>query len=1015
MPRLAALADLVFGGLAASVRDYIDLESMEDAETMTTDTGGMVSLIEVSGSLSTISNAGLAELAEGLRIAIAPFLVEPGHALQFYFSQDPDAGAALARREIRRAAATAGALGLDITDLLDDRDAHLSAVVAQERVLIAVHTAPEVLDRETRRHADAQRDARLAAAPRAATAQMPNRTLEPVWKRHRALSEALVAEIGKRNGLARLLPVTEALQQIRAVLRPETSADAAAWRPRLPVWGEDAGASPAGVMMPDRPEERAGRDVSNLLTPDWGVQLCDCDALEVDPGVVQIGDVLLAGFDLTLVQERLTGFDALVDRVARSSTRFPWRVALLVEPGGLQALALKRQFSRIFSWAAPHNRRIIDACEALDGIDGQTETVVRYRATFTAWGSASDPRRFRASVAVLRSLVQQWGNCHVDALSGDPLATVLSSVPAVSRRSTAPVAAVPLGAALVTAPISRQASPWASGAALFRTDDGKLWPFQPGSARQITWADLYVGPPGTGKSVMLNALNLALLLSPGSLEASLPRIRIIDIGATSSGLIDLVQAGLPAASRGEALFRRLRNDPAQAVNPLDTQLGMRRPLATERQFLLHFFSVLFADVGQTPPAPPSGAMMGLISAALDAVYAHKADGDQPEPYEAAVMPAVDRALAEEGVKITPGLTWWNVVDTLAARERWHEAALAQRHAVPLIADLNTATGDENIRRLYIDARDPAAGQRLIDSFHRILSEAVRDFPLLARPTRFAVAGASIVSLDLQDVTAAGQARQTSLMYMLARHVLTRDFFLDEDEIRQAVADRALPPLYEARHRSAARSARATPKRLCIDEWHRAGSVPGLVNQLVTDMREGRKHGVQIAVASQFLSDFAPAMIQAASSVFVHSAGSEQGLAALNKAFGLTDVEADIVRRELNGPTAQGAPFFLIARIREGTVRQKLWLTLGAVEVWALSTTAEDVTLRRLLYERLGAGLARAMLAARFPAGSAVPEIEARKARLEDGGERVDEAAERGIVEALAREIEDMAVRRMAAP
>ncbi|MCY4591374.1 MAG: hypothetical protein OXE86_12600 [Alphaproteobacteria bacterium] len=50
--------------------------------------------------------------------------------------------------------------------------------------------------------------------------------------------------------------------------------------------------------------------------------------------------------------------------------------------------------------------------------------------------------------------------------------------------------------------------------------------------------------------------------------------------------------------------------------------------------------------------------------------------------------------------------------------------------------------------------------------------------------------------------------------------------------------------------------------------------------------------------------------------------------------------------------------------------------------------------------------------ARFPSGSAVTEIEARKARYEEGGGRLDEGAEQGMIETLARELADLAVRGM---
>ena len=840
---------------------------------------------------------------------------------------------------------------------------------------------------------------------------------EAVWKKHRALAESLVGELQKLNYLAQLMDVKAGLQEIRAVLRPETSPDRHSWHPRLPRWWaeEESGKRCPVAMMPDTPEEMAGRDVSYLFAPDFAWQLCDVDAEEVESSIVRMGDVLVSGFDVTLFQERLTPFDVLVDRLAQSSRRFPWRMTLLLEPGGLQAVRMKDQFSKVFSWASGANKRIMAAVKELKDIDGQADTVVRLRISFAVWGSVAALSEFRDTVASLRSVVQQWGNCHVDGLSGDPLATAMSSVPAVSTRSTAPVAAAPLGAGLMVAPLSRQAGPWASGAVLFRTEDGKLWPFQPGSSRQITWNDIYVGTPGSGKSVMMNALNLGLVLGQSG-ASRLPRIGIIDIGMTSSGLIDLLQGALPPTRRDEVVFRRLRNDVANAINPMDTQLGMRAPLATERQFLVNFLSVVLSEDGPQGVRPPSGPMMGLISAAVEAVYRLKSDRSIPNRYASGLDLRVDRVLAEEGFRFETGAkasTWWDAVDFLMVKGRLTEAALAQRFAVPLIGDLNGVAADDGIKTLYESAVDERSGQRVIESFNRSMSEVVRDFPLLSRPTRFSVSGASIIALDLQDVTsrAAGASKQTAMMYMLARQILTRDFFLDELEFANAVEERVMPEPYLEHHRAQARALKSIQKRLCVDEWHRTGGVPGIVEQFVQDMREGRKHNVQIAVASQFLGDFSKEMTGAASSVFVHNAPTEAAVQDLDNEFNLSAVERTTVSR-LNGPSAQGAPFFLVARIREGQIRQKLRLTLGPVEIWALSTTAEDVALRRLLYERVGPRRARELLAVRFPNGSAVPELENRKVQLEESGRRVDSASERGLVEELAAELEALAVRAM---
>ena len=1012
--------ELVSSKLRVSVADFIDLESMEDDRTLTTRTGNLVTVVKLEGALGMFSRVTLQELAGRVRLAVAPFVARPGHALQFFFSQDPAAGSAVLDREVEKTGRAARGAGLDLEDLLQERQAHLSGYVVEERCLLVLHTAVSVLDRQAKKRAGEERARKLKGSPAAVQAQIPDRVLEPVWTRHRALVDSLVHEIRRNGFLAEALEVGEALREIRAVVRPETSHMRAAWQPRLPAWASRA--APPFAVMPDNADERAGMDVSNLFAPVFADQLADVDALEVDPGVIRLGDCLVGGFDVTLFQESLTPFDALVDRLSTSSRRFPWRVVLSIEPGGLQAVGLKNQFVRVFSWAAGQNKRIRDSVAGLREIEGREDTVVRFRLSFAAWGPASSLADFRDALASLRSVVQQWGSTQVDGLSGDPLATTLASVPGISRISTAPVVAAPLEAALMVSPISRQASPWRTGSVLFRTDSGKLWPYQPGSARQNTWVDLCVGTPGSGKSVSMNAVNLALILSaPDGPGGELPRVGIIDIGMTSAGLIDLVQGALPAARRSEAVYRRLRNSDIDAINPFDTQLGMRRPLSGERQFLVNFMAVLCAE--RSPDGsdrPPSSAMMGLISAALEAAYRRRSDGGEdggePALYSEGDDIAVDRALRETGFgSKTASTLWWEAVDHLMASGRPADAGRAQRYAVPILGDLSRAAGDAKVRDMYGSATDNETGQSLIESFQRRVSEAVRDFPILSRATRFSLANARIVSLDLDEVTprGAGSARQTALMYMLARYVLSRNFYLDDAEFEAAVKARDLPDVYEEYHVRRARRMRETPKRLCIDEFHRTGGVPGLLAQVMQDVREGRKFNTQIALASQVLSDFPPELLEMVSTAFICKAPSATAADGVVKAFDLGEVEREIISRELNGPTSQGAPFFLVGRIREGVVRQKLWLTLGPVELWALSTTAEDVALRRLLYESLGPGRARAVLAARFPAGTARPELEARKVRLEEAGGSLNAEAEQGLIEALAEELERVALRAVA--
>src|SRR5690606_34180337 len=111
------------------------------------------------------------------------------------------------------------------------------------------------------------------------------------------------------------------------------------------------------------------------------------------------------------------------------------------------------------------------------------------------------------------------------------------------------------------------------GGMLFRTPDGKVWPYQTGSNLTTTWFDLIFAQPGAGKSVLMNALNLSTCLNAGL--SALPYVAIVDIGPSSSGLISLIKEALPLNRQHEAAYYRLQMSHQYSINPFDTQLGCR--------------------------------------------------------------------------------------------------------------------------------------------------------------------------------------------------------------------------------------------------------------------------------------------------------------------------------------------------------------------------------------------------------------------------------------------------------
>ena len=481
----------------------------------------------------------------------------------------------------------------------------------------------------------------------------------------------------------------------------------------------------------------------------------------------------------------------------------------------------------------------------------------------------------------------------------------------------------------------------------------------------------------------------------------MPYIAILDIGPSSSGLISLIRDSLPIERRYEAMHFKLRMTPEYAVNPFDTQLGCRHPLPEERSYLTELLSLLCTSPGQSAPYEGMTQLVGLC---VDEMYRWRDDNGantEPRPYLLHVEEDVDEAVKKYNLHLPVDPYWWDVVDALFDQGAYHEATLAQRHAVPTLVDAVTAARRPQIRALLEETSIGASAETVIHAFERMIASSVREFPILASVTRFDIGSARIAAVDLQDVAPQGDDiadRQTAIMYMLARHALIRAWWLGQDSLR------SMPEKYRPYHELRLRDIRECPKRLCFDEFHRTCKTTAVRSQVVRDVREGRKWGVQIVLASQLLDDFSKDMVDLATGVWIcGTAVSERAINETAERFGLSDTARWVMRYRLTGPRPSGAPVLLLLSTNEGRYEQHLVNTLGPIELWALSTSAEDVEVRNRLYVSLGAPAARQILSQFFPGGSARQEIRRRVVLRTEKGE-VESGATSVVVNELVEEL-----------
>jgi intracellular multiplication protein IcmB len=374
---------------------------------------------------------------------------------------------------------------------------------------------------------------------------------------------------------------------------------------------------------------------------------------------------------------------------------------------------------------------------------------------------------------------------------------------------------------------------------------------------------------------------------------------------------------------------------------------------------------------------------------------------EPRPYLPRLESEVDEAIQKFNVHLPTDPYWWDVVDKMYELEQYHVANIAQRHASPTLSDAITASRRPQIRTLLEETSVGFSTENVISAFERMITSSIREFPILSSVTQFDIADTRICSLDLMDVAPQGDEtadRQTSIMYMLARYALVRSWWMGKEALEK------IPEKYRPYHALRLQEIGESPKRLCYDEFHRTSKSFSVRAQIIRDVREGRKRGVQIVLTSQLLEDFSKDMVDLATGVWVlGTAISDKAVDDVQQCFGLSETARAVIRHKLTGPKSIGAPCLFVLGSTDGRYEQHLYNTLGPIELWALSTSAEDVAIRNRLYEKLGAGRARRMLAAHYPGGSARTEIRRRVLAKSESGE-MRSAMVSAVIEEIVEEL-----------
>jgi len=969
--------------LGQAAESYCMVESANNNHTLVARDGSLISVIKCHGITHLVGQEEFEKIHRQVTQALQASLGRPGYGLQMYFCHDKDPIKADLAQILAPANITAEQLELSLDDLFDERINNLAEYCALESAYYVLWTRPSCLDKTRFDIAQKERQAQQKQhkIPGFKNAQNLLAHLPQMRDAHQAYVKGFLEDMQGIGFQMSLLNIHQACHAIRSSIDKDfTDVN---WRASLP-----------GDKIPARSSKFFAGDISDLLWPPLAKQLIPRDGENLDLRTAKIGDKIYSSVFIDLFPQEIQPFMQLFKRVL--PIHIPWRISFTVESDGLRTLGIKPMVASLLSFASNDNKLLGGSAEILNHLDSNTdESIVRLRVSAATWAPADEPKVLRARLSELAKAMQGWGYMEVSEVCGDSYEGVMSSALSLNLNTVAKASVAPLSEVTFMFPLTRPASPWNLGAILFRSTDGKPWPYQPGSSLQTTWIDIIYARPGSGKSVLSNSMNLALCLMAGLKR--LPRIAIIDIGPSSSGLISLLKEALPENKRHLVAYHRLRMSPDMAINPFDTQLGCRTPTGQDRAFLVNFLTLLATPVGESKPYDGITDMAGLI---VDEMYKNLADNVNPNQYANGLDSEVDAKLLEHKIEVDSHTSWWEVVDELFNKQEIRCATLAQRYATPLLADAASICRTQAVEDLYGSIVAPT-GESIINAFSRMISSAVREYSILSQVTTFDLGEARVVSLDLDEVAKTGGEmadRQTAIMYMLARYILARNFYLVEDIVE------SMPPRYQEYHLKRIKEIREDPKKIVYDEFHRTSRAQAVRDQVVVDMREGRKWKVHVSLLSQSIDDFDKVMIEFATSIFILDAGPKQSVERTSEVFGLSETAKIALETRVHGPKASGATMLAIFSTKFGTNTQLITSTIGPIELWAFNTSADDVRIRNSLYEKIGAAKARRALAMLYPAGSASKAIEAKINVVKKDGGLISKDKTASIVDELIEEI-----------
>ncbi|MDA8647120.1 hypothetical protein N9L54_06790 [Porticoccaceae bacterium] len=952
--------------LTKNPRTLIDLEYTANEHTLGLKNYSMVSFVNLDG-LSGLVEGGSESLENHWVDFLGGWLGQNSpHEFIVSFESDPEGVESYLDHMMNPVRAQCDRMGLDINDIIDEKVNVLTKFCRMEKTTFALLT---------QRYSDSAFEQKQSAIEEREILEnslrsfdgMPDSPLsDSLLDKHAQFVNAFVQFLHDRRYFAQKVDVESIVKHLHGELYGHQSAP-------LSV---DTSLNNTQIRSVDR--GLSADDDRAFVPQSFAEQILSGPVDNAGQRYAIFGHRIVAPIKVSRFPTKDVKFSQFIERL--QDTDVPYRVTLNIKSGGLDYNYLSNTMAKGGWWLSPWNNNPIKKAldQMQDYVFNKNGVVVGVSMMISTWATLNshvnindtskeiiDFAEIQSRVTTLLARVKRWGGLRADNALMDPVEACLFSTSGLKQGHFADVTPVPLPDCVTFLPLERPTMPWKQGTVLFRSPDGKVMPLEVMSTLQTAMLTLVYGPPGYGKSVAIGELNLDFIIKPRA-SGDLPLLRMIDVGPSGGGVINLLRGGLPKTDLHKAQHRTIKNTSDYCVNNFDTWLCERHPVSSQKTSLLNFL------VSVCAPMQSYSGLQGVLTMAIELVYKHLTDEEHNpncKHYKKGLSPELDEMVSRANFNVEDNKTpYWHLVDWFFDSGMIFEAIFTQRRAVPTLKDLGAIMSHPDITNAYPEFHD---GQPATEMISRTIRDAIARFPIVSGVTQLDASDARVCIFDVKEIikTPSGPddfvtLQSNAICYLTMMNALLRDFFFDEASVSEVTSGRA-----REYHLARARALTATEKLVVFDEKHVLKGAPGADEQLDYIIATGRKLKIGVLIGSQVLDDASEKSKELATSVMFCGAGEGRGVSKAAATFEMGD-HCQRILKNISPPSNKGAEMLMKNRTRTSSDQyQHLYLSLGPNMLWAMASESEDRYVRDAVYRELDPKIGRSKLAKAYPGGS----------------------------------------------